>query len=180
MKCEKCRKNEATVFYKENINGKVKTLALCEKCSREENLDAAVDSTFSGMFSSPLDEMTSLFSSFLGLGPGSLAERRTKVCPVCGTGFGEIAKTGMLGCPDCYSTFADELSQTIDRIHSSKTHVGTVPARLKKGKERKEKIKELEKELKESISEENYERAAEIRDELREIKKEEEKGESKS
>ena len=35
MKCEKCQKNEATVFYRENINGKEAKYHLCPKCASE-------------------------------------------------------------------------------------------------------------------------------------------------
>ena len=34
MKCEKCGKNEASYFYRENINGRRRELHLCEDCAR--------------------------------------------------------------------------------------------------------------------------------------------------
>ena len=33
MLCERCKKNNATVFYRESINGKERSLSLCEKCA---------------------------------------------------------------------------------------------------------------------------------------------------
>ena len=35
MLCEKCKKNKATVFYEENINGKKRSYSLCEDCAAE-------------------------------------------------------------------------------------------------------------------------------------------------
>lgn len=38
MKCEKCGKNEASYFYRENINGRRRELHLCEDCARSEGI----------------------------------------------------------------------------------------------------------------------------------------------
>ena len=35
MLCENCGKKEANVRYEENINGRVRTLNLCEECSKK-------------------------------------------------------------------------------------------------------------------------------------------------
>lgn len=35
MKCDKCGKNEATFYYKSNINGRVAEQRLCADCARE-------------------------------------------------------------------------------------------------------------------------------------------------
>ena len=35
MLCQKCKKNEATVYYKENINGHVTEYNLCPECAAE-------------------------------------------------------------------------------------------------------------------------------------------------
>ena len=37
MKCEHCGKNEATFYYKSNINGVVKEVHLCADCAAEES-----------------------------------------------------------------------------------------------------------------------------------------------
>ena len=38
MKCDKCGENEATVFYRANINGQESRRCLCADCAREEGL----------------------------------------------------------------------------------------------------------------------------------------------
>lgn len=35
MKCQHCNQNEATTYFKQNINGKVTEMHLCEDCARE-------------------------------------------------------------------------------------------------------------------------------------------------
>ena len=35
MRCDRCGKNEATFYYKSNINGKVTQIHLCPQCAEE-------------------------------------------------------------------------------------------------------------------------------------------------
>lgn len=35
MRCDRCGKNEATFYYKSNINGKVTQVHLCPQCAEE-------------------------------------------------------------------------------------------------------------------------------------------------
>ena len=35
MLCEKCKKNEATFYYHENVNGNEKNYRLCADCAKE-------------------------------------------------------------------------------------------------------------------------------------------------
>lgn len=67
MKCEKCGKNEATMYYKETVNGVTREMHLCPECAKKENLGGAFESAFQSMnhfWSDP-------FHSFLGGGFGS-------------------------------------------------------------------------------------------------------------
>ena len=34
MKCEKCGKNEATMYYKETVNGVTREMHLCPECAQ--------------------------------------------------------------------------------------------------------------------------------------------------
>ena len=103
MKCEKCGKNEATMYYKETVNGVTREMHLCPECAQKENLGGAFESAFQSMnhfWSDP-------FHSFLGGGFGSLwndmlgeaaptatllgTERK---CPTCGMTESELRRTG--------------------------------------------------------------------------------------
>ena len=154
MKCEKCGKNEATMYYKETVNGVTREMHLCPECAQKENLGGAFESAFQSMnhfWSDP-------FHSFLGGGFGSLwndmlgeaaptatllgTERK---CPTCGMTESELRRTGRVGCPDCYSTFADILNPKTDPVA------------------------DLKAQLKAAVESEDYERAASLRDEIRRI-----------
>ena len=41
MKCEKCGKNEATMYYKETINGVTREMHLCPDCATDRKTSAA-------------------------------------------------------------------------------------------------------------------------------------------
>ena len=46
MKCEKCGKNEATMYYKETVNGVTREMHLCPECAQKENLGGAFENAF--------------------------------------------------------------------------------------------------------------------------------------
>lgn len=181
MICERCKKNEATVFYKETINGKTKSYSLCAECAAEAEKAGDIETPhMDAFFSSPsIGGIDSLFGSLFSVphyAKRALSEgnAETKKCSLCGSAFGDLVKRGKVGCPKCYEVFADELDATIREIHGTTTHTGSAPKRFKHDRELKQKIKNLEAELKEAIKDENYERAAEIRDEVKALKEKEE------
>ena len=47
MKCEHCGKNEATFYYKSNINGNVTEHHLCSDCARELGYADGMEKSFS-------------------------------------------------------------------------------------------------------------------------------------
>ncbi len=186
MLCERCKKNEASVFYRESVNGKQKSLSLCSECADKARKSGELDDEFmnggfmeTGFFEDPFFGTDKLFGSLFGTHalPGKTSEK-VKKCSLCGSTFNDLVNAGKAGCPECYKTFAEELNPTISRIHGTTSHVGGAPSTFKKSREQKEKIKSLEAELKAAVKDENYERAAEIRDELRELRGEKE-GENK-
>lgn len=184
MLCERCKKNEATFYYHENVNGKKKTYSLCADCANELEKNGELkkfggfgedfgkfDSLFGGdLFDSFFDG--DLFGSlFAPTKTRQLAERGSeKKCPLCGMTLSDFAREGKAGCPTCYETFADELEPTVGRIHGKTAHVGRTPIKQREKNELKNKIRTLEAEQKEAIRAENYERAAEIRDELKTLR----------
>lgn len=170
MLCEKCKKKEATVMYKESINGHKSSYALCADCAAEIG---AFDST-KKLISDPFENMNSLFGSLFGLAPYKKSTGvDVKRCNLCGASFSELAAEGMAGCPNCYSEFEDELSATIARIHGSSVHTGAAPAKYMEGREKKKQIEAVEKELHDAVAAEEYEKAATLRDKLRELKSDE-------
>ena len=52
MKCQHCNKNEATAYFKQNINGNVTEMHLCEDCAKELGLmnDFSAENFFADTF----------------------------------------------------------------------------------------------------------------------------------
>ena len=161
MKCEKCAVNEATVFYREIINGKETKMHLCSKCAGEKEAGFGFgDLTPEGLFGN-------VFSS-LGLQKKPSVE--AKRCSLCGSLFSDIAKMGKVGCPKCYESFADELAPTLKRLHGVATHKGNIPEKHKEKLSALRYAEQLEAELEAAVSREEYEKAAELRDKIRELR----------
>lgn len=175
MLCERCKKNNATVFYRESINGKERSLSLCEECAEKARKNGELETEFpvDGFFTKPLMGVDKLFGSLFGF-PQLVGQTTSdgKKCPLCGATFRDLMAEGKAGCPECYKTFSDELSSTISRIHGATAHTGGAPSRFKAGRDLKQKIRSLEKGIKTAVEEENYEEAARLRDELRAIRAE--------
>ena len=171
MLCERCKKNEATVHYREIMNGKEKKYLLCSDCAKELEKSGEISLSAPKFFN---DAESGLFNSMFGSlfapqrGERSLSE--AKKCPLCGATFGELVKEGKVGCAKCYDTFASELERTVTGIHGQSTHTGRSPAKLKDKLDVRQRIRALERELKDAIKDERYERAAELRDELNSLR----------
>jgi len=175
MLCERCKKNEATYYYHENVNGAEKTWHLCRDCKEDMekkgelgDVDLNMNSLFESFFSDPLKG--SLFGSLFAP-VRSQIQSGEKKCS-CGMTLRELSSVGMVGCPDCYETFAKELAGMVQGIHGRNTHKGRLPAGFREKLGVKQKIETLEKERLEAVKNENYERAAEIRDELKKLRSE--------
>lgn len=166
MKCTKCNKKEATVFYREIVNGKETSWALCPDCAAEKEKESgkAVFPEIPDIFAGGL--LGSLFS----VAPKK--SREEKKCTLCGATFRQLCEEGKAGCPACYSVFREEFTPTLTRLHGTATHRGRVPHMLRAKKTKEEKIASLEKELKEAIANEKYEDAAVLRDKLRDMRAE--------
>lgn len=172
MLCEKCKKNEATVFYEENINGKTRSYSLCADCAgkMEETGEISFHHNFGeDFFSLPSfgPFANDLFGGLFGL-PES-TRTGEKVCPICHSTLEDFRRKGKTGCPECYKTFADELDGTIRSIHGNVKHIGRAPSRFKKRHEAETRLADLKNQLKSAVSDENFELAAKLRDEIRSI-----------
>lgn len=171
MLCEKCKKRTATVFYNENINGKMRSYSLCGECAAKlkEKGDIQDITSMIGSFADPFAELhDNLFGGFFGM-PALRSVSSEKKCPACSSTYSEIAKEGRVGCPECYTVFADELSPTIRSVHGTTSHTGAVPSRHRAKKERAEQLKRLKKEMQDAIAKEDFERAAALRDEIKNL-----------
>ena len=163
MLCERCKKNTATVFYEESINGESRSYSLCQECAAEMKKSGEL----SGFF--PFAGFGNMHDQLFGglFGSVEAQEKLRKVCPLCASSFSDLKKNGKVGCPECYKTFGEELSATIHSIHGNVKHIGRAPAKFRKNREKENEIKALKKQLKEAIAAENFEDAAKLRDKIR-------------
>ncbi len=173
MICERCNKKKATVFYNENINGKVRQFNLCADCAKAMKDAGELEDLSSAFtaFPSPFAALEeNFFHDFFALpfhGTGLASPTEPKKCPMCGSTFSDIATTGKVGCAKCYETFADELENSIRAANGSGSHLGRIAKGHRAKKEKASRIAALKKQLKEAVNDENFEEAASLRDQIR-------------
>ena len=117
MKCQHCNQNEATTYFKQNINGHVTEMHLCEDCARELGVmnEFNQENFFADTF----------LGNLLGAGiPAMNILSGVDRCETCGSTFNDIVNNGLVGCADCYSKFADRLEPSIFKLHGNASHVG--------------------------------------------------------
>lgn len=164
MKCDQCDL-KATVFLTQLMDGKVKKICLCEKCSNEQGVTDPTGFSLTNIlqqsFSSTLQPSQSLSDFAFDTNP-------TK-CPSCSFTLENMRKVQRLGCPSCYQTFGSELHPILSNLHKGNQHVGKVPQGLFVKEVRAKRLEELQLKLKEAIILESYETAASIRDEIQNL-----------
>ena len=168
MLCERCGKNQANTVFKENINGRVSEVHLCERCAEELGYTNLFNfNPFGDMGLNLQGILGSLFSQ--GLQPQEIPSGRK--CSFCGTTFEELAQSAMAGCANCYREFYQELLPSIQRIHGKTRHVGKIPGTAGREIKLKKEIDGLKKQLGEAVDAQEYEKAAELRDKIKEMEK---------
>ena len=107
----------------------------------------------------------------LTLRHGEQIERGGSVqkCPTCGFSQADFKKTGRFGCSNCYTVFAEGLENMLKGMHKGTSHVGKVPPRLLKARQRDDEMKKLQRDLRKAVTEEKYEVAAGLRDKIQQL-----------
>lgn len=166
MKCEFCKKREATTHITKIVNGYKKELHLCSECAKNS---AEYKEMNMGMNFGIGDFLTGILS---GGKHQSMPPRESEsvVCPTCGMTYSEFLKTGKLGCGDCYSLFKNRIAGPIRRIHGTCEHIGKLPKRLGGTVMRDKRISELEAKLNAAVLKQDFENAAKLRDEIKALK----------
>ncbi len=163
MKCEKCNEREATVLYKQTVNGVSTSAHLCAECAAKAQSEAGFAAHF------PLGG--DLFGNLFGISAPVKAPA-SKKCE-CGATFADVRRAGKVACAKCYETFAAELEPTIRSLYGKAVHVGRAPAKRKAVRDKQKRLTQLKNELRAAIEAENFEDAARLRDEIRTLEKEE-------
>jgi protein arginine kinase activator len=169
MRCQECKKNEATVKLTQIINNQKVVLSLCQECAERRGFH----NPFSGG-TFPLGEMLASVTSGIIEKKGS--QSNALKCPRCGMLFSEFPKTGRFGCGECYTAFRPQLVQMLTKIHGTTQHKGEMPVPAKIDLATEVRLqKSLEDQLREAVAAEDFEKAAHLRDKIKSAKPEKKK-----
>ena len=147
MRCDRCGKNEATFYYKSNINGKVTQVHLCHQCAEELGYTDSFRSAgmtgglFGDFFSRPFGMLEPFFS---GLGSRMLTEFPEPV---------------------------DVLGQARESTPAQEDTGDLLPKDQQDALTKQRKRNALQTQLDLAVEEERFEEAAKLRDELKALEK---------
>ena len=165
MKCEKCKTREATVLFKQTVNGETTTAHLCHECATEMQQGGFFSAT-------PFPFGGNLFEGLFGISaPEKPAAKRS--CPQCGATWSDLRREGKPRCAACYRAFSAELEPTLRSLYGTAAHTGRAPAKCRAQRSKQQQAILLKKQLHEAVEAEEYEEPARLRDELRKLEKEE-------
>lgn len=159
MKCQNCD-TEATIFFKEVVDGQLNEIHLCEGCAAEKGFHLAVE-----------QNKLTIANQFIWMAENLYPESAAKVgavqCPSCGIRYSQFARTGRLGCADCYGAFDAQMKQILRRVHGATRHKGRGPRGSDGSTLRRRDLSRLREELNRAVEREEFELAARLRDQIR-------------
>lgn len=164
MLCDKCHKNEASIYITELTSQGQVEHHLCENCALKLGLLTEKDNIFSIN-----DFLSGIFNHEVSnenkAAPVKLKPELT--CPNCNMTYNDFKRTGKIGCSVCYKTFATRLEPFLRRLHGYSNHIGKIPRRAGGNLGLKQEIAALRQKIKDYISSEEYEQAAILRDRIK-------------
>lgn len=157
MKCDVCQAEDATVYFSQLIEGKLKKVNLCKGCAEEKGVTDPTGFALADMLQ--------------GMGQETVtAEKRVapgdRVCDECGFTQSDFKKTGRFGCAHCYEVFSEGLENLLEAMHKQTEHRGKVPKRFEQTWARRERLADLRERLRVAVASEDYEAAAQLRDDI--------------
>lgn len=159
MKCENCGKNEVTLVYQSNINGKVTEKHLCSECAEKLGYSQRVAAHSQRMMQSFFGN--SFFDDFFSPVP-SLMGRMTRMLEDPFDDF--FADMPALGAAPAQQE--DQSQQKQDDLVGKEEQGRFAYMR---------QMNALKMEMKKAVHQENFERAAELRDQIRALEHKEQK-----
>lgn len=162
MKCKHCGKNEATFYYKSNINGQVTEQHLCGECARELGYAGSIEEEFSRFGEMQREMFHSFDDLFLPMPAlmGSIAspfERMfggfDRMLPQLNTGTASQES-------QCAAPAEHAPVQSQNDLVSEEEH---------KALDCQRRVNALRHEMEQAVRMENFERAAQLRDEIHAI-----------
>lgn len=162
MKCEHCGKNEATFYYKSNINGQVTEQHLCSDCAKEMGYVSDLEKSFANFSASMFGGFDDLFSPVPALAGSffepfeAMNQRFERMFPMLG---------GTVAVPA-----AEQAAEQASPAQSASGN-DLVSDEEHKRLDRERQINALRCEMRQAIETENFERAAALRDQIHGLEK---------
>ncbi|MBN2073637.1 MAG: UvrB/UvrC motif-containing protein [Actinobacteria bacterium] len=175
MKCDFCKRNDATIHLIRVQNDKIEKVNICEECARDFSFFSEKD--FYRDLTSILFKIFSVEAREQGMNVSrkkvfkNLKFSSNSACPFCGVDLKNVKKMGMLGCPHCYQEFKEVLLPVIKKLHDRIEYRGKVPSTTSYRLKLEKSLRDLRSQLKKEIIVENFEKAAIIRDEIKQLEK---------
>ena len=142
-KCDHCKTNDASYYYRSNVNGQVSETHLCADCARE----LGADQNFFAEANRMMHRFDSLFDSFL---------------PAFGRGFSGFMMPALVMPGFGFLPEAQEAGG--NTATAVKQRPGVDPEM-----EKRRQINMLREQMNAAAAEENFEKAAELRDQIRKM-----------
>lgn len=158
MLCDKCKKNQATVYFEQVTNGEKLEFNLCYKCSLD--------------FQTPMFFNNILNGILLNIKTPNNNEINELKCDTCGLSYNDFRKKGKLGCSNCYISFKKELNTIFKNIQFNSEHKGKYPKRSGAEIIKRKEIANTKLLLRKAIENEEYEEAAYLRDSIKLLEEE--------
>lgn len=158
MNGKSCNKPK-NIHISSNTNGEVSEFDCCQECGGNPSFMLVPLGLMSLLSPMVVPAISVLLNNFAKL---NAMDRDQTVRCVCGTSIQDIKNSGRAGCPSCYTTFKDEFSGVMPRMHA-----GGV---CHKGKTPKNNIQLLNNKMAEAVADERYEDAAKFRDQIKVLK----------
>lgn len=158
MKCQHCGKNDATFYYKQNINGEVSEQHLCADCAHELGYDDMMGRGFAE-FDAMRDRFFGGFDDFFA----------PMLAPVGGqyldpfSEFEQMLTGGGRLLPSAAETKAAPRKSSADD--------GLLGEQDRRAIDTQRRVNALRSELQRAVETENFERAAVLRDEIHQLEK---------
>ena len=185
MQCDICGKKKATVHLTEIVDEQMTEMHLCEECARNKSTQREQQFGLGDLLAGLSD---------VGKPATKTEDKNVLICSACALNYEDFRKFGRLGCGHCYTSFKEQLSGLLRKIHGSNRHLGKAPASFvatasasqaaeppagttakspasaktaAPGLISSDNIEDLKKQLVTAIQDEDFEKAALLRDKIR-------------
>lgn len=173
MLCETCGRRNATVFYREKIDGQARELSLCDECTEAMRRSGELEELGTACPGSPSPQLMPEEPPLREARELWMTNGETgKACPRCGVVWADMVASGGVGCAECYTTFSTELAPLMPIQCGRVPYGGGVPSAVRARQERRERAASLRRELNAAVRAERYEDAVTLRDSIRKLEKE--------